>query len=79
MLYEDGKFDTAALAQITDPEAFLQEMLMQGFPRNAQMQSLIQIHIPKPAEEDLPDGCKTDQEFYTWNLSECIKNMPACS
>jgi len=76
MLFSEGQFDTGVLATINDPDTFLQEMLMQGFPRNAQMQSLIQIHIPKPAEENLPEGCKTDQEFYTWNLSECLKNMP---
>ena len=75
-LYSEGSFDTGALAQITDPEEFLMEMLMQGFPRNAQMQSLIQEYIPKPAEEDLPENCKTDQQFYSWNLEECIQYMP---
>ncbi|MDP6945083.1 MAG: DUF2330 domain-containing protein, partial [Myxococcota bacterium] len=77
LLYYEDKFDTNALAQMTDPVQFLQEMLMQGFPRNAQVQTLIQTHIPKPPEDELSEGCKTDQEFYTWNLETCLNEMPA--
>ena len=75
-LLNQGQFDTAALATVTDPAQFLDEMLMQNFPRNAQVQSLIQVHIPKPAEEDLSEECKTDQQFYTWNLETCLQQMP---
>ena len=74
-LYVEGQFDTESLAQITNPEQFLDEMLMQGFPRNAQVQSLIQTYIPKPAEEELSESCKTDQQFYTWNIDMCLDEM----
>jgi hypothetical protein len=51
-------------------------MLNQGFPRDAQTQSIIRQFIPKPAEDELPDECKTDQQFYTWNMTECLQYMP---
>mgnify|MGYP003917585753 CR=1 FL=1 len=76
-LYAEGKYDTESLAQISDPNQFLDEMLMQGFPRNAQVQSLIQVYIPKPPEEELSEECQTDQQFYSWNLETCLDQMPA--
>ena len=76
-LVNTNGLDTAYLSTVTSPIDFLQEMLNQGFPRNAQAQTLIQQFIPKPAEEALPDGCKEDREFYTWNMDECITYMPA--
>lgn len=75
-LYTDGQFDVNKLASITDAAAFLQELLSQGFPRDAVMQGLIKKHIPKPAPEDLPGDCQSDQEFYTWNLDLCLGYMP---
>ena len=77
LLWQEGQYDTEALAQITDPSQFLDTLLMQGFPRNAQMQSLIQQFIPKPDEAELSDECKTDQQFYTWNIDDCLNEMPA--
>ena len=73
-LWWEGRFDVDKLSTKTDPESFLMELLNQGFPRDAQMQGLIKKHIPKP--DDVPPGCETDQEFYTWNLEECLQHMP---
>jgi len=76
LLHYEGQYDTAALAAITNPGQFLDAMLMQGFQSNPQIQSLIREFIPKPAEDDLPEGCKSDQEFYTWNIDTCLGEMP---
>ena len=74
--WTEGQYDTDKLAAIHDPILFLSEMLSQNFPRDSQLQALIKKHIPKPAEEDLPEGCKSDAEFYTWNSEECFGHMP---
>jgi hypothetical protein len=73
-LWWEGRFNVENLLTKTHPESFLMELLNQGFPRDAQMQGLIKKHIPKP--DDLPDNCQSDQEFYTWNLEECLQHMP---
>ena len=73
-LWWEGRFDVDKLATKTNPEAFLMELLSQGFPRDAQMQGLIKKHIPKP--DDVPSNCETDQQFYTWNLEDCLQYMP---
>lgn len=41
-------FDTARLATIAHPVDFLQEMLNQGFPRDAAIQSMLRRYIPLP-------------------------------
>ena len=75
---KDGQFDLEKLAAILTPGAFMQEMMAQQFPRNVLTQEIIKSFIPKPAEEDLPEDCKSDQQFYaTWNIDECIQYMPA--
>ena len=76
-IYVEGMYDLEKLKTITSPEAYLQELLNQGFPRTGLMQAVIQTAIPKPNEETLPEDCKSDQEFYTWNMEECLKAMPA--
>jgi uncharacterized protein (TIGR03382 family) len=77
VLYREGQFDLEQLATKTSPEAFLNEMLNQGFPRNAQIQNLIREFIPKPDDSLLAEGCKGDSSFYaTWNIANCIKHMP---
>ena len=43
-----GEFDLAALRQQQHPADFLSAALRQGFPRDAQMQTLIRRHIPMP-------------------------------
>ncbi len=60
----DG-WDTAKLATITDPAAFVQEMLRQNFPRDSTIQSLLRKYIPMPKALV---GQVTEQQFYN-NLS----------
>ncbi len=50
MLWWDGRFDLATLRGMADPVAFLDAMLMQGFPRGAVTQNIIRDHIPMPAD-----------------------------
>jgi uncharacterized protein (TIGR03382 family) len=77
MLYREGQYDLEKLAASATPEAFLNEMLNQGFPRNAQIQNLIREFIPKPDDSVLPEDCKSDSSFYaTWNIAHCITFMP---
>ena len=60
VLWQPGLYDTKKLESITAPWDFVNAMLSQNFPRNAQMQAIIRKHIPKP--ESLKD--LTDQQFY---------------
>lgn len=48
-LYAPNRFDLAALRQLDDPIAYVNTMLGQGFPGNAQVLALFQEHIPMPA------------------------------
>lgn len=73
-VYYDGRCSVSQLEGITDPGEFLGKMLALDCPRDATSQALIKQHIPKP--DDLPGGCQSDQEFYTWNLEECLQHMP---
>ena len=47
-LYPDGRFDLDALRRTEEPARFVDVLLRQGFPRDAQMQSLLRRHIPMP-------------------------------
>lgn len=49
-LYTEGRFDLPLLRSTTAPADFVNQLLWQGFPRNAQMQNLIQAHIEMPQE-----------------------------
>ncbi len=60
ILWQPGMYDTDKLATKDTPWDFVQEMLVQNFPRNTAMQVIIRKHIPKP--ESLSD--LTDQQFY---------------
>lgn len=62
LIYRDGQYDLAALARQTSPEDFVMQLLMQGFPRDAQMQALLRKHIPMP--ESLVAQGVTEQMFY---------------
>ena len=73
-IYQEGQFDLTKLEGITSVSQYLQELLNQGFPRDGLMQEVIKTAIPKP--EDLPQDCDEDQEFYTWNLEQCLTYMP---
>ena len=46
--YPEGRYDLAGLQLLKDPVDFLNALLVQGFPRDAQIQSLIRRHIPMP-------------------------------
>jgi len=67
MLYWENRFDLDALKEIEDPAKFVQQLLNQGFPRNALMQQLLRTHIPMPQE--LIDQGVTERDFYN-NLDE---------
>lgn len=72
-LWSPERFQTAALATLTDPAQFLDAMLGQGFPRDAQIQALIRKHMPMPAADALPEDCKEEAAFYTWNNETCLQ------
>ncbi|MEO1481227.1 MAG: DUF2330 domain-containing protein [Myxococcota bacterium] len=61
-LFAEGRFDTGALAQQSDPAAFVDGLLSQGFPRNTQMQGLLRKYIPMPAE--LVEDGVDERDFY---------------
>jgi hypothetical protein len=62
LFYTEGQFDLDALAAITDPAAFVDALLAQGFPRTAQMQGLLRQYIPMPPA--LVEQGVTESEFY---------------
>jgi len=47
-IFLEGRFSLEGLPSITDPARFIDELLIRGFPRDAQMQSLLRRHIPMP-------------------------------
>ncbi|MFO0749981.1 MAG: DUF2330 domain-containing protein [Myxococcota bacterium] len=61
-VYREGRFDLAKLSAIHDPAAFVAELLSQGFPRDAAMQSLLRTHIPMP--QAVKDRGVSEQQFY---------------
>ena len=73
-VYQDGQFDLEKLKGITSVPQYLQELIMQGFPRDGLMQEVIKTAVPMPA--DLPEDCDSDQEFYSWNTEQCLTYMP---
>jgi MYXO-CTERM domain-containing protein len=66
-LYSEGRFDMDALAQVTDPAEFVQQMLWMGFPRNTAVQNLIRDNIPMP-QELVDDGI---EEAWFYNCMDC--------
>ncbi|MEZ4268440.1 MAG: DUF2330 domain-containing protein [Myxococcota bacterium] len=76
-LYREGQYNLEKLASKAAPADFLNEMLNQGFPRNAQIQNLIREYIPKPDDSLLPENCRGESSFYaTWNIANCTPHMP---
>ena len=71
-LWKEGQYDIEALREQTDAALFLRALLNQGFPRTDLVREIIRKHIPKPDDSELPDNCKGDRAFYSWNLEECI-------
>ncbi|MBI2898257.1 MAG: DUF2330 domain-containing protein [Deltaproteobacteria bacterium] len=65
--FREGQFDLQRLRSTDDPAAFVNELLAQGFPRDATMQALLRRFIPMP--EELVEEGVTEQQFY--NCLEC--------
>lgn len=75
-LYTEGRYDTAKLETLHDPADFVDELLSEGFPRDALMQKLLRQFIPMPAS--LVEQGVTEQQFYN-NLREyaaALANQP---
>lgn len=66
LFYSEGRYDTAALATITDPLAFFNAMQSQGFAGDTQLLNLLTRFIPMPA--DLVASGLQPRDFYN-NLS----------
>jgi hypothetical protein len=62
VIFTEGRFALGKLATLTEPSAFIQELLNLGFPRDATMQALLRKHIPMPAS--LAAKGVTEQMFY---------------
>ena len=62
VFYREGQFNLDTLRAIDDPSAFIQELLMQGFPRDATMQNLLREFIPMP--QSLVDQGVQERDFY---------------
>lgn len=76
-LHFPGELNTEPLKKLTTPSAFLQGMLEANFPRNSATQQVIMKWIPKPADEDLPEECKTLNSFYNiGQVDECSTHIP---
>jgi hypothetical protein len=50
LFFAEGRYDTAALASLTDPVAFFNAMQSQGFAGDTQLLNLLGRFIPLPAE-----------------------------
>ncbi len=61
-IYKAGRFDTTALAAITDPGVLISTLLSMGYPRDASMQALLRKWIPMPAS--VAAMGVTEQQFY---------------
>ena len=66
LFFTEGRYDTAALASITDPVAFFSAMQAQGFAGDTQLLNLLTRFIPMPAE--LAASGLQPRDFYN-NLS----------
>jgi uncharacterized protein (TIGR03382 family) len=67
MFYREGQWDLDVLRGIEDPAAFVDQLLMQGFPRDTTMQNLLREFIPMP--QRLVDQGVEERDFY--NCLEC--------
>ncbi|MFT4621507.1 MAG: MYXO-CTERM domain-containing protein [Myxococcota bacterium] len=61
-LYSDGRWDTDALAEQTDPAGFMNHLIANGFPSNNTLFEVLEDHMPPP------DGVDATS-FY--NCVEC--------
>ncbi len=74
VLFQPGQWNLSPLKGISDPSAYLDALMEQGFPRTSLMQEVIRKWIPKPA--DASEDCDEDAEFYTWNREACFAQLP---
>ncbi|MCB9665141.1 MAG: DUF2330 domain-containing protein [Alphaproteobacteria bacterium] len=66
-LYRPGQFDLDAIRDLTDVTDLVTTLLVQGFPRTAQMQNLLRDHLPLP-EAAVKAGID-ERSFY--NCLDC--------
>lgn len=66
LVYRDGQYNLERLRTLDDPGAFVDELMNQGFPRDASVIAQLRKHIPMPAE--LAAQGVSEQQFYN-NLS----------
>jgi len=67
-MYKEGRWNLDAVRAVTDPVDVMNQIIWQGFPSNAQMMTLLQTYIPKPASLS---GLE-DRDFY--NCLECYES-----
>jgi MYXO-CTERM domain-containing protein len=72
-LYAPGRFDLARLADLSDPAQFVNELLMQGFPRSTAVQNLIREFIPMP-QAAIDAGI---EESWFYNCLDCYPEYVA--
>jgi len=74
-IYKEGQFDYLEQAkQKANTKTFLNYLFSHQFPNSPIFQQLVFTHIPKP--DNLPKNCDNNNEFYNWNMKECLKHMP---
>ncbi len=49
-LFTEDRYTLRGLSEITDPSRFINALLERGFPRDAQMQTLLRRYIPMPSQ-----------------------------
>jgi MYXO-CTERM domain-containing protein len=72
-LFAPGRFDLARLADQSDPAQFVNELLMQGFPRSTAVQNLIREFIPMP-QAAIDAGI---EESWFYNCLDCYPEYVA--
>lgn len=50
LMYSEGQFNLERLATLSSPADYIDELMNQGFPRDASVIALLRKHIPMPAE-----------------------------
>ncbi len=74
-IYVEGQFDTVALAQLTDPVAFMDAVISQGFTSDDTLLALLRVYIPMPAQLV---GYLDENSFYNdlgrWSYE--LENQP---
>ncbi len=61
VLFREGQYDTARLAGLRDPVAFMEELMRQGFLGNNQLLAMLRRYLPLPAQLQ---GEVDERDFY---------------